>query len=338
MQVFKKLHPLTICLIITITFSTNALAVESSPITDKSFDSWVERLKTQAFSKGISEETINNAFVDVHQRFDGDEQDKPVFLPASSTTQQVLLNKQLLNHYSDVLFEIKHLFGVDEEVIISIWSMDKRFSTNTQSHSVVNILSSLSYQQPHNKKLQAELFEALKIIDDGHVDARELISDEKGSIGALNFNASQFRSFAIDYDGDGKTDLWKSHADIFASTANFLSSIGWRADQPWGLEVKLPEKIDDKLISTNSQRSLSKWHQLGLRKVDGADFTESADMASLIQLDDLSDRHFLVFDNYFALLRWKRSSEFALATGMMIDSIKQQDFSTPVIPFAEISE
>ncbi len=343
MLAHKKLCQSIFCLCISVALFNNAIAIESTQKIDRSFDSWVDRLKNQAFSKGISEETINNAFFDVQQlpstNYNITKQvNNYSLLERSISPQQIRFNKQLLNQYRDVLFEIKHLFGVDEEVIISIWSMDKQLSASAQPHSAVNIFSSLSYQQPSNKKLQNELFQALKIIDDGQVSADKLRSDSTGKIGSINFNPTQFRTFAVDYDGDGTTDLWKSHADIFASTANFLASIGWKANQPWGVEVKIPEKLDKKIISMNSQRSLLKWHKLGLRMRDGSDFSHSKHLASLVKLNEASGRHFLVFDNYFALLRWKRSPEFALATGMMIDEIKQHKLTSPLTPFAEVNE
>jgi len=343
MLAHKKLCKMIFCFGISITMFNSVLAIESTANSDRSFDSWVDRLKNQAFSKGISEETINNAFFDVQQLPSTnnnitEQANNYSHLTTSISPQQVLLNKQLLNHYRDALFEIKHLFGVDEEVMISIWSMDKSISTNAQPQSAIKILSSLTYQQPSNKKLQNELFQALKIIDDGQVSAHELRSDPAGNIGSINFNPTQFRAFAIDYDGDGTTDLWKSYVDIFASTANFLASVGWKVNQPWGVEVKIPKELNTETISTNSQRSLMKWHKLGLRMKNGSDFPQKNKLASLVQLDKTSGRYFLVFDNYFALLRWKRSPEFALATGMMIDKIKQQKFSSPVTPFAEVNK
>jgi len=343
MLAHKKLCQMIFCLGFSIATFNNAFAIESTPNNDKSFDSWVDRLKNQAFSKGISEETINNAFFDIQQLPSSNNRSNEQIsnysdLTALISPQQVLFNKQLLNHYQDVLFEIKHLFGVDEEVIISLWSMDKQLSASAKPQSAINILSSLSYQQPANKHLQHELIQALKIIDEGLVSADELRSDFAGNIGSINFNPTQFRAFAIDYDGDGITDLWKSYADIFASTANFLASIGWKVNQPWGVEVKIPQELDAKTISTNSQRPLMNWHKLGLRMKNGSDFSQNNRLASLVRLDEVSGRYFLVFDNYFALLRWKRSSEFALATGIMIDKIKQQKLSSPITPFAKINE
>lgn len=342
MLTHNKLYQTLIILCFTLT-TFNAIAVESDTYNDRSFDSWVERLKSQAYSKGISEETLNSAFYNVQQQSfleyaQLEEANTSGQISTFLTAQQILRNKQILNHYRDVLFEIKHLFGVDEEVIVAIWGINNLSLAETSPQSTIDILTTLSYQQPTNKKIQNELLQALRIIDEGHVSANELKSNSIGNIGTINFNPTQFRTFAVDYDGDGKTDLWRSHADIFASTANFLSSIGWKTNQPWGMEVKLPEEFDVALLGTNSQRTVNKWHELGLRLENGADFSQTSEMASLVKLDEASEKYFLVFDNYFALLRWKRSPKFALATGMMINEIKQQQFATPITPFADISE
>ena len=133
-------------------------AIESTQDNDRTFDSWVERLKNQAFSKGISEGTIDNAFFSVqHLSISASGTDVPAIdaiVPRSYISpHRVALNKQLLNHFKDVLFEIKHLFNVDQEVIIAIWSLDIQLSKNTQYYPAINVLANLSYQQPSNKSV-----------------------------------------------------------------------------------------------------------------------------------------------------------------------------------------
>ena len=307
-----------------------------------SFNHWVDRVIKQAQTQGISEQTLNSAFSNIKQ-INTSNLDKPLpsdeLLGNTLTPRQIRINRRLVNHYSDVLFEIKHLFGVNPEVIIALWATDNIQNQNKPHISAIDRLTSLSYSQPSNKKIKSELFQALKIIDDGQISTQQFQSNLDGSLGSTPFNPTSYRDYAIDYDGDGKYDVWKNYADIFASSANYLSSIGWQSGEPWGYEIKLPADFKRHYIGLNQQRKLSQWQDYGVRLASGADLPNDPEkMGSIMQISSGEIKSFLVFDNYFALLRWKRSQTFAFAVGLMVDKIKQPTDADPIAPFANISE
>jgi len=218
-----------------------------------------------------------------------------------------------------------------------LWGIDN--IQNKKLQSAFDVLASLSYKQPSNHNIKNELFQALKIIDDGQASTLQLKSDVSGHLGAPLFKPTTFRNYAIDYDGDGKIDIWQNHADIFASTANYLNSIGWKANEPWGIEVKLPQGFDSELSGLNHQQKISQWQQSGVRMPNGSDLPQlTTGMASVIQPDNRLSKSYLVFDNYFALLRWKRSQQFAFAVGMMMDKIKRPNEVVPLAPFANMGQ
>jgi membrane-bound lytic murein transglycosylase B len=291
-----------------------------------SFENWVERLRNQAFAKGISIETLQNTFLQNQQL---DLSEKPV---QSSTTitpdfmrNHLTFCQLLLNQYGDTLFEISHLFGVSIEVLVAITSLENEA---TSSFSAIDILINQSFLHPRDISLQNELLQALKIIDEGQVTAQQLKSDIHGKLGKTRFKPTVFRDNAIDFDGDGQFDIWTNYADIFASTANYLSSIGWQTGKPWGIEVELPEEFNSKFININEQKSLSKWQSLGILQANGNELPLSTDLGSLIQASN--DRYYIVLDNYFTLLRWKRSKEFALSIGLLIDALNPEpQYSSP---------
>jgi len=318
----------------------SSLLMASETSNGTSFQNWVERLKNQALSQGISSETLDQTFQDISEI----SLDEPVssntnmqYLRYSLSNRQISFNKQMLSHYNDVLFEIRHLFGVNEEIIVALWGMDNRAVQSSNQYPAINVLANLSYLQPSNAHAKTELFQALKIIDEGQVSAQGLRSDSSGNLGSTYFKPTTFRDFAIDYDGDGSFDIWQNYLDIFASTANYLNSIGWKANEPWGIEVKLPAEFDEKLVGVNSQRTLRKWQELGVRLNDGSDLPSLKKMSSIIQTKTGVNKTFLVFDNYFALLRWKRSEQFALGVGLMADRIRKNG-SNSISSFATISE
>lgn len=332
----------TFVVFISILFSNLSIAA-TSQTNQLSFDNWVDRVKKQAQNEGISTTTLDNVFSNVKQLEATKKQQNNIsteqFLNYSLASNRVNSSKRLVSHYSDVLFEIKHLFGVNPEVIIALWGIDNMQGRSDMLYSAIDVLTSLSYKQPTNNNIKNELIQALKIIDDGLASTNQLKSDFDGHLGATLFKPTTFRDYAIDYDGDGKIDIWQNHADIFASTANYLNSTGWKTGEPWGIEIKLPLDFDDKLTGLNQQRKIAQWQYLGVRMPDGSDLPPVAtSMGSIIKPASGMSKTYLVFDNYFALLRWKRSSQFAFAVGMMVDKIKRPIESVPLIPFADVSQ
>jgi membrane-bound lytic murein transglycosylase B len=136
---------------------------------------------------------------------------------------------------------------------------------------------------------------------------------------------SSYLAYAVDFDGDGKADIWNSRSDVFASIANYLSKVGWRADETWGREVSVPTDLDRAYVSDQRlrapARSLAEWETLGARRADGGPLPKRDLSAWLIQPGGTSGPSFLVYANYSALLRWNRSLFFATAVGYLADRI-----------------
>ncbi|MDH3326687.1 MAG: lytic murein transglycosylase [Gammaproteobacteria bacterium] len=333
-----------ILILVTIfTVFSNASIAGTSNSNHVTFDNWVERVKKQAQDQGISPSTLDSAFSNLKQVQIGTSGNKTLsgeqFPNYSLADNRVNNHKRMITHYSNVLFEIKHLFGVNPEVIVALWGTDNTYNQNKKQYPVIDVLTSMSYKQPANSSLKNELFQALKIIDEGRVSTLQMKSDFNGNLGSTPFKPTTFRNYAIDYDGDGKFDIWQNHADIFASTANYLNNIGWKTGEPWGIEIKLPPNFESTQIGLNQQRKISRWQDLGIRMPNGSDLPQmTSSMGSIIQPGTHLSKSYLVFDNYFALLRWKRSQQFAFAVGMMADKIKQPAGTTPMAPFADVSQ
>ncbi|HFE37024.1 MAG TPA: lytic murein transglycosylase [Gammaproteobacteria bacterium] len=282
-----------------------------------SFESWIERLRDLAFSKGISTDTLENTFIRNRQMDLSTKQYPPAtqFAP-NAVHDHAVLSKLLIKQYADRLFEISHLFGVDTEVIAAITSMQNNL---TKGFPAIDILINRSFANPKNLDLQNELIQALRIVDEGQISVQKLTSDGLGRLGRTAFKPSVFRDYAIDYDNDGQYDLWQNYADIFASTANYLNSIGWQAGADWGFPVIIPEAFDMAQISLFQQQSLKAWQALGVVKADGDELPLSKELGALTTLDG---QYYLVLNNYFALLRWNRSPAYAYSIGQIIDLLR----------------
>ena len=313
-------------ILFTLTFGASAFA-QTTVKNSMGFESWVERLRNQAFSKGISIDTLQNTFLRNQQMDLSSQTAQQSTNPTPDLIQNNLtFSKLLLRQYGDVLFEISHLFGVNSEVLVAIASLENEA---TESYPAIDVLINQSFLHPKDINLQNELLQALKIIDEGQISLQQLKSDLQGKLGKIRFKPTIYRDYAIDFDNDGRYDIWQSYADIFASTANYLSNIGWKSGQSWGIEVGLPEEFDAKLININQQRSLTAWQETGIFQADGNELPTASDLGSLIQVDN--DRFYIVMDNYFTLLRWKRSTEYAQTVAQLIDLIENKKSISSII-------
>ena len=167
-----------------------------------------------------------------------------------------------------------------------------------------------------------ELFNALKIIDEGHISANNMKSGWAGAIGQAQFMPSSFLSYAQDWDGDGKKDLWGNEKDVFASIAFYLKSADWKNDITWGRQVLLPEdKNFFKLAKNKKYLTLREWESLGVRNLDGSLLPERNLSARLIT-SETSKIAFLGYSNFDSILKWNRSIYFAASVGRLSDALR----------------
>jgi membrane-bound lytic murein transglycosylase B len=195
------------------------------------------------------------------------------------------------------------------------------FGRVTGSFPVIDSLVSLIYDGRRGSFFRQELLHALRILDEGHISLARMKGSWAGAMGQLQFMPSTFRHFAVDFDGDGRIDIWESQEDVFASAANYLSQSGWKRGQTWGQEVLLPEGADLTSPKFKAQKRLIDWQVLGLRAPDGTHFSWQNSLSTILQPDDLTDRAFLVYNNYHVIRKWNRSHNFALSVGILSDRI-----------------
>ena len=137
---------------------------------------------------------------------------------------------------------------------------------------MIHALATLAYDGRRSAFFRDELFKALTIVERGNIAAQEMRGSWAGAMGQSQFMPSSYLAYAVDFDGDGRADIWNTRADVFASAANYLAKSGWRGDETWGREVRLPAGFDRALIDhTKLQKPLSEWQRLGVRRSDGGD-------------------------------------------------------------------
>lgn len=306
----------------------------SSYANQVSFDDYVQGLKQEAKTKGISEQTIDAAFKNVEYKpraivADKNQPEKRLtldeYIPRAVPDWKVAKAKKLYQEHYDELSRIGKQYGVQPRYIVALWGVESNFGKFTGGYQVINALSTLAYDGRREAFFRKQTMAALKIIDQGHISAKDMKGSWAGAMGQCQFMPTSFLAFAADGNGDGKKDIWNTSADVFASTANYLATSGWDAHHTWGRQVRLPKGFDFSLEGRKKgkQKTLAEWSKLGVTRYDGhaLPHLQNDIEAWLIAPDDANGRVYLVYNNYNVLMKWNRSYYFALAVTHLADRI-----------------
>lgn len=301
---------------------------------ERDFSVWLENLRVEAGSLGISQETLETALAGVKaplQRVVVLDRNQPEFtqsledyVAARVSEKRIAGGQEMMRRYPTWLERIEREYGVQKRFLVALWGIESNYGTNTGGLPVIPSLATLAYDGRRAGYFRRELINALHILDAGHISLKYLNGSWAGAMGQCQFMPSSFRRFAVDATGEGRIDIWTTVPDVLASTANYLALAGWKGDQTWGRPVRLPKKFDVSLAGLETRLSLSRWQALGVRRSDGSALPRRNLKASLILPDGPGGPAYLVYDNFRALLSWNRSQKFAVAVGTLSDRIKSQ--------------
>ncbi len=140
-------------------------------------------------------------------------------------------------------------------------------------------------------------------------------------MGQSQFMPSSFLKLAVDFDKDGRKDIWTTHADVFASAANYLSQSGWRTGETWGRTVHVPEGFHHRETGLNISKPIHTWQNMGVRRRDGRNLPIASMNGSIILPDETLSPAFLVYHNFRVIMKWNRSIYFATTVGLLADAI-----------------
>ena len=204
--------------------------------------------------------------------------------------------------------------------LLSFWGLETNFGSYLGAMPTLDSLATLACDPRRSQFFTTEFLLALKLMEREQLDVEQMKGSWAGAVGHTQFMPSSYVRYAIDGDGDGKIDLWSSRRDALASAANFLSQLGWEREQRWGREVILPTDFD--FAQTPQKRSLDDWRALGLRQANGGLLPVVSGMdARLIMPAGHRGPAFLVYHNFGVIMRWNRSTSYALSVGHLADRI-----------------
>ncbi len=296
------------------------------------FEAWVEALRVEALAQGISPEILDAALTGLVAPIPKVvelDRNQPEFtltldgyLARVATESRVAMGKQKLQEHRVLFDQIAETYGVQPRFIAAFWAVESDFGRVTGNFSVIQALATLAYDGRRSAFFRAQLLAALQILDEGHVRPEALKGSWAGALGQPQFLPTVFLESAVDFDGDGRRDIWSTTADVLASAANYLRRAGWLGDQTWGRAVVLPDGFDLTLAGLGTTKLIGEWQALGVRRPDGTDLPARQLGSSIILPDDGAvSPAFLVYNNFRSILRWNRSDYFALAIGSLADRI-----------------
>ena len=299
--------------------------------TSQSFSSWLSDFKRDASSQGISQDTLDDAFADTRpldRVLTLDRKQPESTLTLDEYLENVLTPKRIKDgrkFYAEnrsLLKKIGAEYGVQPRFIVALWGIETNYGRNTGGFSTIDSLATLAYDGRRSEFFRDELLNALKVLQSEHMSAEDMRGSWAGALGQCQFMPSSFLKYAVDYDHDGKHDIWHTQSDVFASIANYLSSVGWNGNASWGGRVKLPPKFDKTLTDIKTEKTLQEWHKLGVRKLSGKTLPSDSMKASVIMVGEGADAvPYIIYSNYKVLLQWNRSRYFATAVGTLADAI-----------------
>lgn len=258
---------------------------------EKPFGLWQQQFIARAEAEGIPPALVNDVFRNVTVdeyviKLDRKQpEDKLSFSKYKQNTvnpRRIAKGRELLQTHAALLNEISAKYGVEPRFIVALWGMETDYGRHTGNFSVIQSLATLAYDGRREELFTSELVAAFKILQQGHFNQFDLIGSWAGAMGNCQFMPSSYLKFAVDYDRDGKADIWNSLPDSFASIANYLAGSGWQQGIGWGR-------------ASNAE---------------GAIYPGTAEEGG-----------YLVTANYDVIMKWNRSRYFATSVGLLSDAL-----------------
>lgn len=298
-----------------------------------SFDHWLKGFRAEAAAAGIRADIIDTALtgIVVNERVFELNDNQPEFtrgiwdyLDSAVSKTRISNGREQLASNLTLLSAVEEKYGVDREIIVAIWGLESAYGSVMGSYDAIQALATLAYTGRRTGYGRSQLIGAMKILQNGYASREQLKGSWAGAMGHTQFIPTTYLGYAVDHDGDGVRDLWGNLGDVFASTANYLSVSGYRENQGWGLEVKLPDDFNYSLADAQTATSLVEWYANGVTSPTGGSILIGNDPNTIAKLRAPAGANgpaFLTFKNFDAILKYNRSTSYALAVSLLSEEV-----------------
>jgi membrane-bound lytic murein transglycosylase B len=291
---------------------------------------WKSEFRARAVAAGISEQVFDNAFADVQFLPEVIEKDRRQdeftrtiwdYLDRAVSDDRIASGRKALQSHRILFDDLQARFGVDREIVLAIWGLESAFGAVRGDIPTLSALASLAYEGRRAAFFEAELIALLQTIAEGAVTSSQLVGSWAGAMGHTQFMPSSYRAMAVDYQGNGRPNIWDDDpSDALASAAAYLAKSGWKVGLPWGVEVVLPPNFDYEIAGNRTQRPPSAWAAMGIARADGGDLPDA--WASIILPAGADGPAFLVTDNFAAIETYNRADSYVIAIGHLADRLR----------------
>ena len=292
---------------------------------------WIQSFRARALAAGISAATFTSAFQGVGYDADVIAKDKNQseftktiwdYLETAVSAERVENGKAALRNNAKLLDRIEATYGVDKEIVVAVWGLESAYGTFRGSFPLIGSLATLAYDGRRGAFFEQQLIAALKIVQNGDVTPNKMTGSWAGAMGHTQFIPTSYLAYAVDFNGDGKRDIWSDDpADALASTAAYLAKSGWKKDEPWGIEIKLPPNYDYSVSGDRIKKPVAEWQALGVRTIKGADLPDHG-VASVLLPAGVKGAYFLIFSNFQAIEQYNTADAYVIGIGHLADRLK----------------
>ncbi|MCB6177748.1 lytic murein transglycosylase [Rhodobacter sp. Har01] len=294
------------------------------------FRQWVTDFRGKALQAGVPAATWDRALREAHFLPEVVERDRRQteftktiwdYLDVAVSEDRVALGQTALAANAALFDRIEAAYGVDREVVAAIWGLESAYGAYRGTTPTVSALATLAYDVRRAAFFETQLIQALKILDEGHVAPEDMLGSWAGAMGHTQFMPSSWAEFAVDFNGDGRRDIWGDDpADALASTANYLAHWGWTKGQPWGLEVRLPEGFDYDQTTERVKKPVADWRAMGVAPMAGGTLPEGPE-GSIILPAGHTGPAFLIFPNFQVIERYNLADAYVIGIGHLADRL-----------------
>ena len=326
-----------------------ALARQDPPVvtqvtvnTPESFAAFLDKLTIDARERGYSDDLIRQALHGLQPLPTVIESDRSQaelnpgftrYLSSRLTRAMIRRGRELTQANRTLLARIESRLDGQRRFLVAIWGIESRYGRLTGRTPVFQALATLAWEPRRADFFRGELFDALTMVQRGHIDAKTMTGSWAGAMGQTQFMPSSYLKYAVDFDDDGRRDIWKSTPDALASIASYLKGFGWDGDETWGREVTVSAaaraRIDETIPkrtkgcyaerNMTERRPLDEWRKIGVTLATGKPLPRASMEAGLV---DVGERKFLVYPNYDAILGYNCAHYYALSVALLADSLK----------------
>src|SRR5579864_7291479 len=241
---------------------------------ESDFSGFLAGVRRDAAAQGIWPATIDIAFryiqylphvIELDRKQPEQKMTFAEYLDKVVTQQRLDDGRRHLVDNWGMLQQVWQRFRVQPRFVVALWGVESDFGRTMGSYAVPAALATLAYDGRRGAMFRAELIASLKILDQGNIRVDSMMGSWAGAMGQCQFMPTTFLSYAVDFNGDGRRDIWNDRSDVLGSIANYISRLGWRAEESWGREVAVPDNFDSRLAGLDSRRSTLEWSRLGVR-------------------------------------------------------------------------